>query len=61
VEQGWIFVPPASYTPVHDADGNLIEDARWFYTWDGENRLIAMEEMDNFADTQLTMPIVAAF
>lgn len=27
----------------HDADGNLTDDARWHYTWDGENRLAAME------------------
>lgn len=27
----------------HDLDGNLIDDARWHYTWDGENRLIAIE------------------
>lgn len=28
---------------VHDADGNLVDDARWHYTWDGENRLIEVE------------------
>lgn len=28
---------------MHDADGNLTDDARWHYTWDGENRLIAVE------------------
>jgi len=32
---------PEGYT--HDADGNLTDDARWHYTWDGENRLSAME------------------
>nr|WP_321349288.1 RHS repeat-associated core domain-containing protein [uncultured Methanoregula sp.] len=26
-----------------DADGNLKSDANWVYTWDAENRLIAME------------------
>ena len=30
----------------HDADGNLIEDQKWKYTWNGENRLIAMETRD---------------
>jgi RHS repeat-associated protein len=30
-------------TFVHDADGNLTDDARWHYTWNAENRLIAME------------------
>jgi len=32
---------PETYS--HDADGNLTGDARWAYTWDGENRQIAME------------------
>ena len=27
----------------YDADGNLTDDARWHYTWDGENRLIGVE------------------
>ncbi len=27
----------------YDADGNLKEDAKWTYTWNGENRLVAME------------------
>lgn len=27
----------------HDLDGNLTEDACWKYTWDGENRLVAVE------------------
>ena len=26
----------------YDADGNLISDGRWTYTWDAENRLIGM-------------------
>jgi len=26
----------------YDADGNLTNDGRWAYTWDGENRLIQM-------------------
>jgi RHS repeat-associated protein len=26
----------------YDADGNLTNDGRWIYTWDGENRLIQM-------------------
>jgi YD repeat-containing protein len=27
----------------HDADGNLLQDGRWTYTWDAENRLVGME------------------
>ncbi len=30
---------------VHDADGNLTQDGRWAYTWDGENRLVTMEAL----------------
>ncbi len=37
------FVPAATESFSHDADGNLTGDGRWTYTWDGENRLIAME------------------
>jgi RHS repeat-associated protein len=37
------FVPQSPEAFIHDADGNLTDDARWHYTWDGENRLIAME------------------
>lgn len=29
----------------YDDDGNLTTDGRWTYTWDGENRLIAMETL----------------
>lgn len=37
------YVPQTPEAFTHDADGNLTDDARWHYTWDGENRLIAME------------------
>ncbi len=37
---GHRFVPMAVEAPHHDADGNLVADARWNYVWDGENRLI---------------------
>jgi RHS repeat-associated protein len=37
-----VFNPPSTETFVHDADGNLTSDGRWTYTWDAENRLIAM-------------------
>ena len=32
--------PPEQFQ--YDADGNLIQDARWSYGWDAENRLVAM-------------------
>ncbi|TAG10527.1 MAG: RHS repeat-associated core domain-containing protein, partial [Verrucomicrobia bacterium] len=28
--------------PSYDLDGNLTNDGRWIYTWNGENRLISM-------------------
>ncbi len=40
---GRAFLPQTPESFQHDADGNLISDGRWTYTWDGENRLIAME------------------
>lgn len=27
----------------YDADGNLLSDGKWTYTWDAENRLVSME------------------
>jgi hypothetical protein len=41
---GWLFFPPVNETLSYDLDGNLTEDARWTYGWDGDNRLIWMEE-----------------
>jgi RHS repeat-associated protein len=37
------FLPKTPETFTYDDDGNLTQDGRWSYTWDGENRLIAME------------------
>lgn len=42
LQEGRVWVP-GTVTPQMDADGNLLFDGRWTYTWDGENRLIAME------------------
>ncbi|WP_211325521.1 RHS repeat-associated core domain-containing protein [Roseimicrobium gellanilyticum] len=43
LKQGRIWVPQAQTSPQYDEDGNLLFDGRWRYTWDGENRLLAME------------------
>lgn len=40
----WLYGPPAAEVLVHDADGNKIEDGRWKYEWDAENRLVTQEE-----------------
>lgn len=39
---GQILVPPDPEAFEYDADGNLTRDGHWKYTWDGENRLIAV-------------------
>lgn len=39
---GNIFVAQEPETFQYDADGNLTNDGRWSYMWDGENRLIQM-------------------
>jgi RHS repeat-associated protein len=46
---GHVFVPetPESYS--YDLDGNLLADGHWNYTWDGENRLIALTNNANIA------------
>jgi len=48
-QKGAIYIPPPSESPVYDLDGNLTSDARWNYTWDGENRLISVEEKTGIA------------
>lgn len=40
--QGELWLNPTNYEPEYDLDGNLTSDARWDYTWNGENRLIRM-------------------
>ena len=39
---GHLYVPQTPEQFQYDPDGNLTNDGRWAYTWDGENRLIAM-------------------
>jgi RHS repeat-associated protein len=42
-QTGRVFNRPATEVFTYDADGNLTQDGRWTYTWDGENRLIEMK------------------
>ncbi|NLH72946.1 MAG: RHS repeat-associated core domain-containing protein [Verrucomicrobia bacterium] len=45
---GKVYLPPATETFSYDADGNLVSDGRWKYSWDGENRLVEMiRDTDN--------------
>ena len=39
------YLPPAQEAFAYDVDGNLLSDGRWNYSWDSENRLIAMEAL----------------
>jgi RHS repeat-associated protein len=39
---GHVYVAQQPEQFSYDADGNLTNDGRWAYTWDGENRLIGM-------------------
>lgn len=43
IDRRFIFLPPGTEELTYDKDGNLLTDGRWTYTWDAENRLIAME------------------
>ncbi len=56
IEDGVQYTPPATenLSTAYDADGNLLQDGRWTYVWDGENRLLSMESAP-----QTTNPAVA--
>lgn len=53
-QTGTVFIPKTPEQFAYDADGNLLSDGRWEYTWDGENRLIAMQTI---AGLPSTLPI----
>jgi len=42
VQSGARFLPKTPEAYVYDLDGNLKQDGRWTYVWDGENRLVSM-------------------
>ena len=42
-ESGHVYVPSATESYGYDTDGNLTQDDRWQYGWDGENRLISLQ------------------
>jgi RHS repeat-associated protein len=43
---GNVFVAKSPELFNYDADGNLTNDGRWTYTWDGENRLTGITSLD---------------
>ncbi len=50
VHTGHLWYPAASVSPQYDLDGNLVNDGRWVYTWDAENRLIQMDTTTEATD-----------
>ena len=44
-QSGHLYAPPQEEELLYDDDGNLIQDGRWQYTWNGENRLIKAVEL----------------
>ncbi len=46
---GRLFVPGNPEVFEYDDDGNLVQDGRWSYSWDAENRLTAVEEIRSAA------------
>jgi RHS repeat-associated protein len=44
---GHAFVAQTPETYTYDADGNLLSDGRWNYTWDAENRLINITSLSS--------------
>jgi hypothetical protein len=55
---GNLLTPPAPQVFTYDTDGNLINDLVWTYTWDGENRLVGMENLTTLADTTARRKLV---
>ena len=49
---GHVFVAQTPEQFIYDADGNLLSDGRWQYTWNGENRLIKAEELVSSTNRQ---------
>ncbi len=39
---GGVFIAPTNEVYAYDYDGNLTSDGHWNYTWDAENRLVAV-------------------
>jgi YD repeat-containing protein len=42
-DSGKVYVAPATESYAPDADGNLLNDGRWTYSWEGENRLVEIK------------------
>jgi len=42
---GKLFIPKTPEIFIYDTDGNLVQDGRWIYVWDAENRLVSMQDV----------------
>jgi RHS repeat-associated protein len=40
---GNVYLPQTPENFTYDPDGNIAQDGRWQYSWDGENRLVSMQ------------------
>ena len=49
-QTGNLFVPQTPEVFTQDADGNLVADGRWTYTWDNENRLTRLDSLAGVPD-----------
>ena len=50
-EERWVYLAKNPEAFSYDLDGNLEKDGRWKYTWDAENRLVAMEHNPDLSPT----------
>ncbi|MBR4597314.1 MAG: hypothetical protein IKO42_02825, partial [Opitutales bacterium] len=51
---GSVYTHPRNETLIYDMNGNLIEDSRWKYVWDGRNRLISVKTSDTALASGIT-------
>ncbi len=47
-----LFIPAATQSLGYDADGNMLSDGRWNYSWDGNNRLETVESVPATPDAR---------
>ena len=55
---GHAFLPQSPQAFTYDADGNVLSDGRWNYSWDAENRLTKMETRPEVAAALPSLPVL---
>jgi len=58
---GHVFVAQTPEQFSYDDDGNLIQDGRWTYIWDAENRLIGMQTLDTLPSSVPRLKLAFAY